>query len=300
LEGWLARATLLFYVIIQNVLIDAHTHIFSPDIIRKRADYIQLDAEFAALYSAQAARMITAEQLIDSMDKSGIDMSIVCGFSWSQAELCAESNDYILESIAHYPKRLSGLAVIRIEDGDSALREVERCVRGGVRGLGELRPQPRTMDIAFDSLWSPIITLLIEQHLFCLFHSSEPVGHAYAGKGELTPEVLYPFIARHPDLRVVLAHWGGGLPFYCLMPEVKKALTNTWFDTAASPFLYSPRIYKQAIDLVGADRILFGSDYPLMPQSRAITEIKRLYLPDEAQEAILGINAGRLLEIEGA
>ena len=66
------------------------------------------------------------------------------------------------------------------------------------------------------------------------------------------------------------------MPFYALMPEVKKALANTWFDTAASPFLYDPAIYGQAIDTVGAEHILFGSDYPLMPQSRAIKEIQSI------------------------
>lgn len=280
-------------------MIDAHTHIFSPRVISDRKRYLEADAEFAALYSHPAARMVSAEELIDSMDKTGIDMSVVCGFAWSQAELCAESNDYILESIARYPDRLLGLAVIRPEDGKSALKELERCIQGGVRGLGEMRPHPSTLESTFDSVWTPIVKLLVENRLVCLFHSSEPVGHTYPGKGGLTPQLLYPFIARHPGLRVVLAHWGGGLPFYCLMPEVKQALANTWFDTAASPFLYSQAIYKQAIELVGEGHILFGSDYPLMPQSRAISEIRSLLLSEASQDAILGGNAAGLLEIKG-
>ena len=48
------------------------------------------------------------------------------------------------------------------------------------------------------------------------------------------------------------------------MPEVKKTLANVYFDSAASPFLYSPRIYTQAIETVGSEKLLFGSDYPLL------------------------------------
>jgi len=131
--------------------------------------------------------------------------------------------------------------------------------------------------------------------MILLTHASEPVGHQYAGKGAVTPERLYPFIQSNPGLKLVCAHWGGGLPFYALMPEVKRALANVYFDTAASPFLYHPQIYRQAAELIGADKILFGSDYPLMPQSRVIKEVKAAGLSAEAEDKILGGNARRLL-----
>jgi hypothetical protein len=109
--------------------------------------------------------------------------------------------------------------------------------------------------------------------------------------------VLYPFIVTYPDLSIVCAHWGGGLPFYALMPEVKKAMTNIYFDTAASPLLYSPQVYQQVIQLVGADKVLFGSDYPLLEQERSIKDIANLNLPEETKGQILAGNAKRLLGI---
>ena len=111
-----------------------------------------------------------------------------------------------------------------------------------------------------------------------LTHASEPVGHQYSGKGEATPELLYTLITAFPELKLVCAHWGGGLPFYALMPEVKAALKNVYFDTAISPFLYTPQVYGQVAQLVGADKILFGSDYPLIPQRRFLKEINALDL----------------------
>ena len=82
------------------------------------------------------------------------------------------------------------------------------------------------------------------------------------------------------------------------MPEVKRAMSNVFFDTAASPFLYSPQVYNQVIQLVGADKILFGSDYPLLTQSRSLNEVKSLNLPEETKSLILSDNAQRLLGIK--
>jgi len=134
--------------------------------------------------------------------------------------------------------------------------------------------------------------------LILLTHASEPVGHNYPGKGTITPDMFYPFITSYPDLTIVCAHWGGGLPFYALMPEVKQAMSNVFFDTAASPLLYSPQIYNQVIQLVGAEKILFGSDYPLLAQSRLLEEIRALDLPEATRDLILSGNAQRMLGIK--
>ena len=83
-----------------------------------------------------------------------------------------------------------------------------------------------------------------------------------------------------------------------IMPEVKKAMSNVFFDTAASPFLYTPQVYTQVVQLVGADRILFGSDYPLLTQARLLGEIRSLDLPEEEINLILSGNAQRLLGIK--
>ncbi|MDD4860405.1 MAG: amidohydrolase family protein, partial [Dehalococcoidales bacterium] len=119
------------------------------------------------------------------------------------------------------------------------------------------------------------------------------------GKGTAYPQLLYSLIAQLPGVPVICAHWGGGLPFYALMPEVKQALANVYFDTAASPFLYRPEIYAQVSQLIGADKILFGSDYPLMRQRRVLKEIQAAGLSEDERELIVGGNARRLLGIKG-
>jgi len=102
----------------------------------------------------------------------------------------------------------------------------------------------------------------------------------------------------YPGLPVLLAHWGGGLLFYELMPEVAKALTNVYYDTAASPFLYSKRIYSVGSEIAGAEKILFGSDFPLISPRRYFRELEESGLNREDQEKILGLNVARLLGLD--
>ena len=279
------------------MIIDFHTHVFPPHIKKNRSQYIDNDPCFAMLYSNKEAKLATTDELIASMDKAGIDISVIVNTGWTTHELCVETNDYILESIARYPKRLIGFCAVQPQSPEAAIAEIERCAKGGMRGVGEMRPDMQLFDLGDEEAMQPIVEALRKHKLILLTHASEPVGHDYPGKGIITPDRLYPFITNFPDLTIVCAHWGGGLPFYALMPEVKQAMKNVFFDTAASPFLYSPQVYNQVTQLVGADKILFGSDYPLMAQTQLLQEINSADLSEEAKSLILSGNAQRLLSI---
>jgi predicted TIM-barrel fold metal-dependent hydrolase len=279
------------------MIIDFHTHVFPPQMKKNRSKYIDIDPCFAILYSNPKAKLATADELIASMDKDGVDISVIVNYGWTTHELCVETNDYILDSIARYPRRLIGFCAVQPQSCEAAIAEIERCVEGGIRGVGEMRPDLQLFDLMDKEVMEPFIEVMKKHKLILLTHTSEPVGHIYPGKGSVTPDMLYPFITSFPDLTIVCAHWGGGLPFYALMPEVKQAMSNVFFDTAASPYLYTPQIYNQVIQLVGADKILFGTDYPLIAQSRYLKEINSLDLPEAAKNLILSGNAQRLLGI---
>jgi len=277
------------------VIIDFHTHIFPPWLKEKRDEYIKRDPCFAALYSQPKAKMATAEEVVTSMDDAGIDMSVVLNIGWMNHELCVKTNDYILDAAARYPRRLVGFCAIQPVAGDAALAELERCAKAGARGIGELRSDVQGFDLADKATMQPIVDAALRHNLILLTHSSEPVGHQYLGKGSVTPDILYSFITTFPNLKLVCAHWGGGLPFYALMPEVAKALKNAFFDTAATVFLYQPRIFELTSQVIGSNKILFGTDYPLLPQSRVLAQINSSGLSKEDRARILGANAQELL-----
>ena len=281
------------------MIIDFHTHVFPSWIKKNRSQYVDSDPAFALLYADKKAKIATTDDLIESMDRDGVDVSVIVNYGWTTHELCVETNDYILDSVARYPRRLIGFCSVQLLLLDAALAEIERCAAAGIRGVGEMRPDMMLLDFTRKEEMQPFAEVLRKHGLLLMVHASEPVGHLYPGKGIVTPDILYPFISNFPDLTVVCAHWGGGLPFYALMPEVKQALENVYFDTAASPFLYTAQIYSQVSQLVGAEKILFGSDYPLIPPSRFLEEIAATDLSEEGKELILYGNAQRLLGIEG-
>ena len=281
------------------MVIDFHTHIFPSWLKEKRDEYIKRDPCFSLLYSQPKAKMATVEEVIASMDEAEIDLSVVLNAGWVSHELCVETNDYILDSISRYPSRLIGFCAIQPKAGDAAIAELERCAKAGAKGIGELRSDTQGFDLTDETTMKPLVDAALKHDLIFLTHSSEPVGHVYFGKGSITPDILYPFIVKFPNLKLVCAHWGGGLPFYALMPEVGKALANVFFDTAATVFLYQPQIFQQVSNIVGSDKILFGSDYPLVSQKRIIAQIESVDLTEEDRRKILGGNALKLLSKVG-
>ncbi len=205
------------------------------------------------------------------MDEDGVDRSVSMGMGWTDPGLAREANDYIIDSAGKYPDRIIGFCSVSPAWGDDAARELERCAKLGARGIGELHPDTQGFDIGDAATMNPVLEVAQEYGLVITTHSSEPVGHSYAGKGSTNPQTLMRFIENaraYPNVKIVCAHWGGGLPFYALMPEVREALTNVWFDTAASPFLYTPDVFPAVAKLVGPDKVLPGSDFPLMPFRR--------------------------------
>ena len=278
------------------MIIDVHAHVFPPEVRDDRDAYLQRDTTFRELYANPKARIASADELLASMDEAGVDKSVICGFAWSDAELCLEHTRYLLEEAAQSEGRL--IPFCSVQPSDEKARDLlKRWAARGARGLGELRPQQQGYSL-IDSEEADLLAWAADAYdLTLLFHASEPAGHVYPGKAGLPVEQLYRFIADFPGVTVIAAHWGGCLPFYALMPEVSEKLDRTYFDTAATGLLYRPEIYKHAIDLVGADHILFGSDFPLVSQEQALQELRDAPIDDEARRLILGENARRLLRL---
>jgi predicted TIM-barrel fold metal-dependent hydrolase len=122
------------------------------------------------------------------------------------------------------------------------------------------------------------------------------VGHPYPGKITLSLARVYQLIQASPGTRFVLAHLGGGLLFYELMKkEVREVLKNTWYDTAAAPFLYDPLLYSVALMIGLEEKILFGTDFPLLKTERYLKEFQESGIGRAAMEKILGGNAKKVL-----
>ena len=286
------------------MIIDFHTHIFPKEVRNNLDKYRKRDPLFRLIFGSQwsntlgeakEVKMIGVEELIIAMDRSGVDKSVVCGFAWSDPGLCRDGNDYILESIKKYPDRLIGFASIHMKDGNQMGKEIERCVGLGASGIGEVVTEAHGVRIDDEKALGPIVEAARSLNIPIMVHSNETVGHYYVGKAKTELKQYYDFILSWPDTDIILAHWGGGLLFYELMPEVAKASERVYYDTAASVFLYTGKIYPIAAQIIGDERILFGTDYPLVDQRRYLREIADSGLSKDAIRKMQGENAKRLL-----
>ena len=279
------------------MIIDFHSHIFPADFRKNREFLLAQDATLAELYSNPRARMASAEELVSTMDSCGIDVAVVVGIGWTDIKMCYLANQYIIESCARFPTRLKGFCSVNPMWGMDAVAEIARCADAGLLGIGELHPDTQGFDLGDRIAMSPVVEIAMERGMPILTHTSEPVGHEYPGKGRTTPDVVWRFVNNFPDANLICAHWGGGLPFYQLMPEVANISGNVFFDTAASPLLYSESIFSTVTEIMGSERILFGSDYPLIDQKRVIQQIVDSDITDDSKENMLYANARRLLGI---
>jgi predicted TIM-barrel fold metal-dependent hydrolase len=278
------------------MIIDFHTHIFPRSIREDREALFPGEPAFKLLYQSAKSRLIGAGELIDMMDQNGVDKSVIFGFPWKRSKTFRSHNDYILEMVEKYPGRLIGLGCFE-PFGKAAVDEAERFVAEGGSGIGELAFYESGIDEdALDRL-APFMELCAGHDLPILIHTNEPVGHHYHGKTPVSLGQIYRLIKCYPANKIVLAHWGGGLFFYGLMKkEVKESLNNVYFDTAASPYLYDSAIYRIADKTVGIDKILFGSDYPLLPPKTYFKEMAETGLTEAQMAKIKGENARQLFE----
>jgi predicted TIM-barrel fold metal-dependent hydrolase len=276
------------------MIVDSHVHVL-PESLRGRRDAIGSSDPWFAACHAGGRVIATVEELIAAMDESEVDRSVCFGWPFADSAMCTEVNDHLAEAQRRFPDRVVAFATINPVAPDAG-GELRRCADLGLRGVGELNCDAQGFSLD-DPLIGPAISTSVELGLPWTLHCSEPVGHEYAGKGTATPDKIAAFAQRYPELQLVCAHLGGGLPFYAHMPEVAQLCRRLWFDTSAVPFLYEPTAYRAIADVVGADRLLFGSDYPLLRAEPYRKAFVAAGLNDSEQRAVLGDNAAALLRL---
>jgi predicted TIM-barrel fold metal-dependent hydrolase len=295
------------------MIIDTHAHAFPPEVIARRDELLRTEPAFAKIYANADAKMATAQQVLDSMDEAGVDRTVVCNFAWQDAALIDETNEYLVNAGVLSKGRLLPFVALSMagagkhggvdveESVGRTVTDARSMVRqlagGGARGIGELRPADSGYNLGNSDEGDLLMWAAQAYDLAILVHASEPVGHAYAGKEGGPIDEIYAFARAASGVNVIAAHWGGGLPFYMLMPEVKEALANVYYDTAATHLLYDDKIYHRVLSLVGPDRILFGSDFPLTTQVKALERVRDAGLNEGDLNAITGGNARELFGI---
>jgi predicted TIM-barrel fold metal-dependent hydrolase len=277
------------------MVIDVHVHLSSPDLAADRTPFLAGEPGLAALYSSPEAKLTGTAQLLADMEAGGVDRSLVMGFPFSKEDNARRHADWLLEECAKYPTKLIPLAAFDPR-APWAVGFSEKFLEAGGRGLGELCVydegiSPRMLDSC-----EALASACRRHDTPMLVHVNESIGHAYPGKAPMLMTEIMELVRRCQGTKLILAHFGGGLPLLsCLKREVREYLDLVRFDTAAMPFIFDPKALRVGIDLMGADRFFFGSDYPLLKRKRYQKFFSDALLTGEETDLVSGGAARRYL-----
>jgi len=272
--------------------IDFHVHVTPPEIIKNWERFAEKEPYFALLSRSPHNKFACAEDVIAMLGESGFDRAVVFGFAFRDPGLCRLVNDYVIDSIKRFPAELIGFISVAPHTAELE-KEIDRCQAAGLTGIGEIFPEGQGFIIDNEKETRALAGICTERQLPVIIHTNETVGHYYAGKTAVSLEQIERFVEQNQELTMVLAHWGGGLMFYETMPKLRKKFRNVYYDTSATPFLYDAGIYRTALALGLCDKVLFGTDFPLLPPSRYMPSLD--VLPQPERDIILGGNAEQVL-----
>ncbi len=286
------------------MIIDSHVHLYPPELNRDPGGWAAAhgEAHFATLSTRtrKNGRPVQSfpgvDDLLREMDRAGVTRAVLLGWYWEKPETCAWQNRFYGQCVQAHPDRLIGFAALQPGGGHwSTLEEMHRARDDGLIGIGELSPHSQGYG-ADDPVLAEVLTLAGDWKMPVNLHVTDPKSAGYPGRVE-TPLADFARLARDfPRTTFILSHWGGLLP---LRDPSARELKNIFYDTSASPLLYDATIWDRFVGAVGAEHVLFGSDYPLniYPLLEPAAEMGRLIAEARGAGAstnVLERNAARL------
>ncbi|UQZ89677.1 amidohydrolase [Deltaproteobacteria bacterium Smac51] len=276
-------------------VIDVHVHLTPPDITGGRDSFLDGEGAWTDLYRDPRARMVTTCDLLAMMDEEGVDKALVMGFPWSNEDTARKHNEWLLEQTEKHPGRLYPLASFDIL-APWARRHAEDMLEAGMFGLGELALYDRGFGEDELEILADLGSMCREHDRVLLMHVNEPIGHQYPGKAPLEIGQIDALVRRCQGVKLILAHFGGGLPLLAaLKKEVKEYLANVRFDTAAMPFLYNPAALPMAFKVLEPKHFFLGTDFPLLKPSRYRKYLIEAGLDEDVINQIMGGAAAEFL-----
>ena len=262
------------------MIIDTHAHIF-PDAIAEKAS--RSISKFYGIPMAADGRLNTLLRLEKA---AGVERVVICSAATTAGQT-GHINDYTAQVVREHPGFLYGLGAMH-QDTPNKGAEVARIRKMGLRGV-KIHPDIQGVamnDRRFDELYEALSQL--DMPLLChtgdsRYHNSNP------------PEFL-DVLHRFPHLKVIGAHLGCWSDWSRGVERLQK-MDQVWVDCSSSLYALSPVKARSIIRAYGAERVLFGSDYPMWDVGEELKKLDALGLNDDEIEKIHGLNAQRLLGI---
>jgi hypothetical protein len=228
---------------------------------------------------------LSARELIASMDRLSIDMAVVCPMGSELVVRNREGNERVARAVEEHKGRLAGFATANPWWGEWAVEELHRAFKElRLQGL-KLHPALQGFR-ADDRLVHPLIEEAVKHHAPIYIHTGTPVYSLPLQVAELADTF--------PEAQIILGHMGFA-DLWTDMVGITRGRENLYIETSR---MSSTDLIRQVVREAGADRVIFGSDTPYMPQHLELEKLHRLQLGDEELQLILGGNMARLLGLK--
>ena len=228
------------------------------------------------------------DRFLRVMDAAGVDKACANCIFHGDAR---RGNDAVARFVARRPDRFIGVAFVTPHYPEEALPELERAF--DELGMKFLKVYPdyfgRPID---DPAYLPIFEWADERGIVIMSHSS-----GLQGEDTLTnPRRFIGLARRFTRVRWVLAHAGNGPRGEAQAVEAARACPNVFLEICTS--FADHGLIEALVEGAGPDRVLYGSDMPLMDARYQVGRVVTADIPEEAKRQILGLNAIKLLGLE--
>jgi aminocarboxymuconate-semialdehyde decarboxylase len=329
-------------------VVDLHCHYLNPEVNAKTAHLNAAQHDPSVVFADQLTRDTNVKQMktrapkltgvterLKDMDRMGVDIQAVCPapfhfFYFTEpgtgAELARQVNEGIAKIVADTPDRFVGLGSVPLQDAQLAVRELDYAVKElDLRGV-EICTNVNGKNLADPSLGLEKFFARCEELGIVIFlhplgytqadrlthhYFNNVIGNPLDSTVAVSDLIFSGVMARHPKLKIVVAHGGGYIAHYWARMDhawrarpdcrtvIKRRpssyLEKFYFDTIT----FDPEMLSRLIQRFGADHVVLGTDYPYdMGEDDPlglVAQVKRL--PKADRDLVVGGNAARLLKI---
>jgi hypothetical protein len=221
------------------------------------------------------------EKIVATMDQAGIDKSIIFPFNEINPGVSFSlANDYIASAVKKYPDRLIGFARLDPNFGEKAITELDRAINR--LGLSGLKLHPTSQNFSLDN---PYVLKIVKKT------SDLGIPVVFDNGKELSPpEKIGTLAEQVPEAKIIMGHMRGEK-----YQEVTEKFPNVFLGTAG---MFKVNVICEAIQTLGAEKLIAGSDSPYTPQELEIRKFDFVpKITPEDKKKILGQNIQRILKL---
>lgn len=261
-------------------IINAHAHIYPEKIAAKATDTIGIFYDIKMQMPAG-----TAERLLEDGKDAGITRHVVHSVA-TTAHQVRSINEFIKREVEAHPEFIGFITLHQDLSEEEMQSEVEWAIANDMRGV-KLHPDFQKFYIDDEAVEK--IYRAVGSRLPILFHIGDD-------RYEFSkPHRLVKIAKKHPEVNFIAAHFGG---YRCWNDaSLYLGLDNVYFDTCSSLPFISPNEAKRIINMHGADKFFFATDFPMWDAKSELERFNKIPLTDDQREMIFSTNIRKLLNV---